>query len=235
MNINQKLLLSKMKKLIRIIIVVVILLITSFSYYVYKLHSLAVEGNKIFEQRCLVVNPLLIKTRKTHLSLGAAIDGKIKPSLQEFESELLSLPKYADSYLEAEKSWLDKEGSYINRWDFKLFEPGYLKTAAKYQLSMYQGYYDYYKVVGDFFGRRFPQGQDPIPLMDKYWNDVRTNRDLYNQAMDKGVSINDWRKIFGNVPVPAGCTDENVIIPDTTGAMNMEPTPIPTKEPRITG
>lgn len=224
-----------MKRPYKIALSIAVVIIIFFCLYLYKLHSLALEGNKIFEQRCLVVNPLLIQTRKTHLNLGAAINGKSKPTTEEFKLELENLPKYADGYLTAEKTWLDKEGAYVNGWDFKLFEPDYLRTAAKYQLAMYQGYYDYYKVVGDFFGRRLPQGEDPILLMDKYWNDVQTNRDLYNQAMDRGMSIKDWRKIFGRVPVPSGCTDENVTIPDTTEVPVVEPSPIPEKEPGITG
>ena len=49
------------------------------------------------------------------------------------------------------------------------------------------------------------------------------------------MPIHDWRKIVGSVPIPAGCNDANLIIPDTTNAFDAEPTQIPAMEPEITG
>ena len=180
--------------------------------YIYKYHSLALEGWRLFNDRCNTVNPELIKVRNTHLALGAAISGKATPSAQQFETGLKSLPEETDQYLKLEKVWLDNQNAYLNRWDFKLLEPEYMKTAGKYQLAMYQGYYDYYKTVSSFFSGDSDNG-NTLDLMDKYYSEIHTNRDLYDQAFDTGVKTKDWRKVFAQVPEP-NCPEESLIIPE---------------------
>lgn len=206
--------------------------IIGFGLYAYKYHSLAMEGWRLFNERCNNVNPLLIKTRNIHLALGAATSGKASPSAEQFENDLISLPKYADQYLSLERVWLDKQGAYLNRWDFNLFEPEYLKIAGKYQLAMYQAYYNYYKTLSSFFNNAFEakatgneskNNGNIVELMDEYSNEIRTNRDLYNQAFDKGAEIKDWRKKLAQVPEP-DCFLENLIIPEY---YLPSPTPIP--------
>ncbi len=210
----------------------VILPILVFGLYVYKYNALAMEGWKLFNERCNNVNPALIKVRNTHLGLGAAMSGQATPSAEQFEKDLLALPETANRYLTQEKVWLDKQGAYINRWDFKLLEPEYIKSATRHQLAMYQSYYDYYKVVGDFFsagfnakatGTKFDFEGNPIELMDKYLYERNTNQDLYFKAIDKGQKIKDWRKMFAQVPEP-NCPEENMHIPEY---YSPSPTPQP--------
>lgn len=97
---------------------------------------------------------------------------------------------------------------------------------------MYEGYRDEAqaivdsmdgKISDDEFERKFAEARDK---RNKY-------TDLYNGVFDKAMSIHDWRKIFGSVPAPSVCNDANLIIPDTTGAL--DPTSTPVKNPDITG
>ena len=54
---------------------------------------------------------------------------------------------------------------------------------------------------------------------------------LYYDFFDQAIKINDWRKLLGDVPIPEGCTDENMTIPDTSGSIDWngeeDPVPIP--------
>ena len=45
-------------------------------------------------------------------------------------------------YVEEENKWLEMQHDFINRWDFKLVAPWYIKQAAEYQWKMYEGYHD---------------------------------------------------------------------------------------------
>jgi len=209
--------------------------LVGFGLYAYKYHSLAIEEWKSFNDHCNNVTPLLIKTRNTHLALGAAISGQATPSAEQFERDLTILPDQANEYLKAEKVWLEKRASLLNRWDYKLVEPEYFKAAGRYQIAMYQGYYDYYKTVENFFSESFKAkangtkyaGVENAPqLMDKYYTDIRTNRNLYNEAIDNGIKINDWRKIFAQVP-ELTCPEENLTIPEY---YSPSPTPQPETE-----
>lgn len=55
--------------------------------------------------------------------------------------------------------------------------------------------------------------------------------DKYFEFFDQAAEISDWRKIFSYLPVPDGCTDENMTIPQTGGAINWDGTPTP--QPKI--
>ena len=44
----------------------------------------------------------------------------------------------------------------------------------------------------------------------------------YNDIFEKAAPLKDWRKIFGMVPLPEGCTEENMTIPDTSGSIDWE-------------
>ena len=198
-----------------------------------KYHSLAIEGWKLFNDRCNSVNPTLIKVRNTHLALGAAVSGRATPSAEQFSGDLGVLLTSADKYIELERNWLDKQSAFMNRWDFKLLAPDYVKTAGKYQLAMYEAYYKYYKVVSDMnkagdkakeTGTEFQFEGSPTELMSKFQEERWANQDLYFDAFDKGLEIKDWRKYFAQVP-PPDCPEENMNIPEY---YSPTPTSIPT-------
>lgn len=208
-----------MKRLYKIGLSIFGVILIFFCIYLYKLHSLALIGNKIFEQRCLNVNPHLISYNNSFLKFADYLNNPKKYSGDEVKTFLEGYISEMRVYVSEEDKWLEAEKKYINRWDFKLIEPWYIKEASVYQLEMYKGYRDeaFYmlelydsKTPGEEFSTKFAEARD---RRSKYVG-------LYEDIFDKAVSLRDWRKIFGTVPVPAGCTDKNTIIPDTSGSIN---------------
>ena len=221
-----------MKRSIKLVIFFGSLILVGFLFYLFKLHSLALEGNKIFEERCLVVNPPLIAYKDAFLSFANAVKNPKEFTSEQAANYYVSYLKGIREYSPKEDEWLKTQSAYINRWDFQLIEPWYVKEAGSYQLQMYKGYRDEAqasvdamdgKISNDEFEKRFAEARDK---RNKY-------TDLYNGVFDKAMPIHDWRKIFGSVPVPFGCNDANLIIPDTTGALDEAPAPV--KDPGITG
>lgn len=219
-----------MKKLIKVFLVLILVAVASFGIYAYKLHSLANEGNNLFEQRCLQVNPHLIAYKNSFLTMADMINnpenyeaGSGSEVFQNYIAEM-------DNYLEAEDNWLDKQSAYINRWDFQLFEPWYIKQAADYQIQMYEGYRDDAKYMMEVYNA----GGATDELWDKQ-GEARDRRDKYSQLYyefgNEATEIFDLRKFLAIVPAPEGCTEENMTIPNTSGAINWdgseESTPAP--------
>ena len=128
-----------------------------FGLYVYKLHSLAVEGNKIFAYRCTNVNPPLIGYKKSFLVMAdyfndpdANQDTDVGTAFENYNSGMRA-------YVEEENKWLDMQRAYMNRWDFNLIEPWYIQQAAEYQWKMYEGYRDDAKYLITQFGPVFDE------------------------------------------------------------------------------
>ena len=138
-------------------------------FYLYKLHSLALIGNKIFEQRCLNVNPHLIRYKNSFLKFADYLNNPKKYSDDEVKTFLEGYISEMRAYVPEEDKWLEAEQKYIHRWDFKLIEPWYIKEASVYQLEMYKGYRDeaFYmlelydsKTQGEEFSTKFAEARD---------------------------------------------------------------------------
>jgi hypothetical protein len=223
----------KKKKIFKMLLVLPVLFIVMFGVYIYKLHALALEGNKIFEQRCLKVNPHLISYKNSFLKFAGCINDPEKCSNEDVKNFWNGYISEMRAYVTEEDKWLEVEKKYINRWDFKLIAPWYVKEVSIYQLEMYRGYRD----EAFYILKQYDNKKTDQELMAKvYEARERRNKyvDLNDNLFEKIWSIRDWRKIFANMPVPAGCTDENTIIPETSGAINLEEkpaTPVPTIVP----
>lgn len=221
-----------MNKKTKIFIVFVILLIAGFSFYANKLHTLAVEGNEIYALRCTTVNPPLISYKNSFLKFADAAKNPDQYTKDEAAGFYIDYLKGMRDYLPVEVDWINKELDYINRWDFKLFEPWYIKDSANYQVEMYMGYRDEAKASVDAMNGRI-SNED----FSKYFLDARERRNKYTQLYfdlyDKAVKFSDWRKVFSRVPVPEGCNDKTLTIPDTSGAL--DPSPPPMMPSGITG
>jgi hypothetical protein len=224
------------KKIIRPILILLGIIVVLFGFYAYKLHSLAIEGNKIFELRCTSVNPPLIAYKNSFLKFADYLKDpkRYKESdVKTFYDDYISGMRM---YVVKENNWLDVNNKYLSQWDFKLIEPWYIKQAGELQLKMYEGY------------------RDDAQAMLAIWDNKVTSDDLnakqiaarkrrddaetqYFDFFDKAVSVSDWRKIFANLPVPNGCTEENMTIPQTGGAIDWggTPTPEPKGAPGLEG
>lgn len=208
-----------MNKKFKISLSLFILAIVVFGLYIYRLHALAVEGNKIFEQRCLVVNPPLIAYKNSFLKFADFLKNPTQYSSGQvkvfFDDYIAGMRKY----IQEETKWLSTDRKYLDRWDFKLIEPLYIKQGGEIQWKLYEAYRDDAKYILEPFdvGKITPEND----VKQKEARDRRDNySQLYFEFIDNASRISDWRKQFGNVPVPKGCTEENMRIPNTTGVLD---------------
>ncbi len=222
-----------MNKKFKILLPLFILGIVIFGVYAYKLHALAVEGNKIFEQRCLKVNPPLIGYKNSFLKFADYLKNPNKYSGDEVKGFFNDYIAGMRKYVEEESKWLEIDRKYLESWDFKLIEPWYIKTGGEYQWKMYEGYRDDAKYLLVTFDQK-----KAAPDNDSKQKEARDRRDKYSQLyfdhFKKASKISDWRKIFGSVPLPKGCNEENLTIPNTTGAIDWgdnSASPSPTMAP----
>jgi len=210
-----------------------IVIIVIFVFYLYKLHALAIEGNRIFEYRCTNVNPPLIGYKKSFLQMADYFNNPDGNAHVDVGAAFENYNSGMKAYVEEEDKWLEMQKLYTNRWDFKLIEPWYIKQAADYQWKMYEGYRDDAKYLIETYNA----GGATEEINAKF-NEARDRRDkyesLYYEFFDEASAISDWRKIFASVPIPEGCNEENMTIPNTSGVIDWEgkspdvtPPPIP--------
>lgn len=197
----------------------IVLILIAYGFYLYKLHALAVEGNNLFALRCTDTNLPLIDYKYSFLHYANALNnpGKYTPDEIKgfFNDYILGMRKYVVE----ENKWLEKDNKFINRWDFKLIEPWYIKQAGYLQWKMYEAYRDDAQYLLDIEDHKIPVSQvsgisEARRRRDKY---VQEYFDFYTKA----VKINDWRKYFGYVLPPKVCTIENTTIPNTSGSLDM--------------
>ncbi len=208
-----------MNKKFKILLSLFILFAIIFGAYAYKLHALAVEGNKIFEQRCLVVNPPLISYKNSFLKFADFLKNPDKYSSDEVKSFFDDYIAGMRKYIGEETKWLGTDRKYLDRWDFKLVEPWYIKQGGELQWKLYEAYRDDAKYILVPFDEKKITEENTVKQKD-----ARDRRGKYSQLyfefIDKSSRISDWRKQFGNVPVPKGCTEKNMRIPNTTGVLD---------------
>lgn len=217
-----------MRKIVKFLGIILVVFALVFSFYLYKLHSLAVEGNNLFGYRCAKVNPHLIGYKNSFLKFADAIMHPDKYSTEEARSFYDGYISGMRRYITEEDKWLVMQQKYIDRWDFRLVEPWYMKQAAVYQLKMYQGYRDDVAHMLSFVDNpKSAEGVTSAYSTERQTRDLNTK--IYFDFYRKAQEINDWRKIFGNVPLPKECTPENLNIPDTSGAIDWygKPSPSP--------
>ncbi len=212
-------------KLIKLIFASALILLGISIVYLYKLHALAVEGNALFEYRCLHVNPPLIAYKNAFLKyaefLNTYPDTKYTPEdVKGFIDGYISGMR---AYVPEETNWLEMQKKFVDRWDFQLLEPWYIREASGYQWKMYEGYRD------DAASLLYMTDHPETARTDMKPGDVseeRQRRDLYSQKyfdlFERASKIPDWRKYFSSLPVPKGCTEENMMIPNTSGAIDWE-------------
>lgn len=209
-----------MRNIWKVTLLCFLLFIFGGSFYLYKLHELAIEGNKIFECRCLNVNPQLIGYKTTFLKFADQVNNPDWADSNQMMSLIISYIGQMKSYVEAEDRWLVMDKSFINRWDYKLIEPWYIQRAGYLQWKMYEGYHDDAANILSLWNH--PE-QAKMPTDSNYVSEPKQRRDKYideyHTFFQQAVMINDWRKFFGRAPISKDCTKENLEIPNTSGSI----------------
>lgn len=218
-----------MSKITKFFIILIISIVVIFGFYLYKLHSLSLLGNKIYEYRCINVNPHLISYKNSFLKFADFANNPNKLSKEEafgfYDGYIFEMR----AYIPEETKWLKMQQKYMNRWDYKLFLPRYFKIPFELETKMFEAYRDDAQYMVDIFDKKLTFEQ-----INTNYPEPRQRRDKYNQLLfdffNKFSEINDWRKIFTQVTSPKGCTKENETIPDTSGSIewgNKAPTSFP--------
>lgn len=210
-----------MRRLIKLTIGLVILALVVFGLYIYKLHALAVESNNIFALRCTKVNPPLIAYKNSFLKFADAFQNPNKYTIDEATGFYGGYISGMRAYIPEETKWLELQRQYLDRWDFKLIEPWYIKQAADYQWKMYEGYRDDAKYILATFDAKKLTADNAAKSQEAKAKRVQYEQ-KYFEFFNQAVKIEDRRKVFSRVPVPQGCTKETLTIPNTSGAIDWE-------------
>lgn len=196
-----------------------IILLMLFGFYLYKLHSLSVEANNLFANRCTKVNPYLISYKSAFLNFADYIQNPNKYSENDIKSFYNGYISGMRNYVKAEDNWLTVQKEFMNRWDSQTFQPWYIKKAEDLQWKMYKGYKDDAQYILDI-------GDQKVALSDPYSldNKVRDQRNKagneYFDFYQKAIQINDWRKYIQYIPYPSVCNEKNTTIPETSGSID---------------
>lgn len=205
----------------KIILVVGLILIGSLGFYLYKLHALSIEGNNNFGLRCTTVNPPLIAYKSSFLRYADALNNPSKFSDNEIKSFADGYILGMRKYVKEETKWLEEDNKFINRWDFNLFAPWYMKIGAELQWRMYEGYKDDAQYILDIGDGKIVDNT-PLGNISK----ARERRDkyskLYYDFFDEASKEGDWRMRFTYIPLPIACNKENTFIPNTEGSIDWE-------------
>ena len=184
--------------------------------YAVKLRSVGAEGNKIYEERCLNVNPHLIAYKQSFLDFADAAKSFKESDGADYLVKYINEMKL---YVPEENKWIEKQEKYISSWGFTYLMPDFMKQAAFYQLEMYKAYRDEAQILtgsidkkglSEDFVEKFKEARE---RKAKYVN-------LYNELYTERSAKFDIRMIFISQPTPSGCTKENTIIPSTSGALD---------------
>lgn len=221
-----------MKKVLKISLILLGIVVLIFCFYIYKLRTLALEGNKIFELRCTTVNPPLIAYKNAFLKQADILNigNTSKSAINDYVTYYGEYVSGVRKYVVEENKWLVTNKKYINRWDFKLIEPWYIKQAAEYQQKMYESYFEDARGILDIIDEKIPVENVSLDHSEnrKKLDDAKQK---YFDFFDQALEVSDWRKFIGSLPVPDGCNEENMAIPDTSGAINWNGTPTP--QPKV--
>lgn len=215
-------------KIFKVFLILIGISILIFGVYLYKLHSLSIIGNKIYEYRCTNVNPPRIAYKNSYLKYidyTKFPEKYKKEDLQTFIGDYISEMR---KYVAEENNWIEKQNSFINRLDYKLIEPWYFKKFFDYQMEMTKYYLNDAQSILNLWDKKISSDE----LMSNY-DEIRKQQDdavhKYNDFYDQLDTLFDWRKKIIIVPTPKGCTEENTTIPSTYGAFDWQIPPESTK------
>lgn len=196
----------------KLLIIVLILPIILFFSYIYKYQQLVNEGSYLADEHCIKVNPLIIDRKNKYLiQYNIILAGTA--STEEFMTSLDKYNQASQVFIDEEKKWLTKQKKYMDRKDFNLIMPSYIKEAALYEYQMYEAEYNSSSYLSQAFKETDKEKQ--IELSNKVIEETIKSRDAgkkYNDQWDKYEGKTAWIYNFVKVPV-SKCPPENNNIP----------------------
>jgi hypothetical protein len=200
------------KKMRKLLLLPVVLLAGYFLLSLLMYQRLVNEGSVLADNQCLRVNPVIIERKNHYLkSMEAAKNNDVAGQ----EGETTAYLERSKQYVEEQNKWLETQNTYINRWDFQFFLPGYMKQAAQLQ---------YDSRVADVESTNYLIEAFEVAPINETLSQELVQKSLersklrnekerqYNELWDTTRRL-DWRIQFISVP-KTKCPDENFEFPD---------------------
>lgn len=213
-----------MPKLTTVMVLSVFVVAIGLWGYSRELQYLANEGQVLFDARCNEVNPPLIAYKNAYIEWMQMFKEPEKYSQEQFIDRMNAYLNGMNTYLPRETEWLGKQSEYVNRWDFQLFQPAYMKDLSRKQLAMYESYkYQAQQIVKTL---SYADGTGRTELPDDVDRTAAKKMldasDQYFAAYDEASANRHWTMRLWKNP-PSNCPDENLDIPDTSIDAIFEP------------
>lgn len=176
------------------------------------------EGSVLADNQCLKVNPIIIDRKNAYLkSLQAIKDNDVTAYDKETENYLSA----SRQYVTEQTKWLEAQKQYMERWDFKHFNPSYVQNAAKYQYDSRKADTESTTILVDAFDVAQLNQSLSEELSQKSMDKIKVRNEAdkkYDEVWDNPGKL-DWRTRFIRVP-KSKCPDENFNFPDVDEFLN---------------
>lgn len=207
-----------MRKLLILPFVLVFLVTGYFVFTIVMYQKLINEGSAIADNQCLIVNPIISERKKHYIK---SIEALKNNDAAGYEGETTAYFERSKQYVQEQNKWLETQHSYMNRWDFQFFLPGYIKTAAQYQYDSRKADSESTTLLIDAFEVAQLNQSLSEELGQKSMEKIKARNEAekkYDALWDNPGQL-DWRTRFIRVP-ESKCPAENFNFPDVEEFLN---------------
>lgn len=201
------------KKMNKMLLLVPVFLIAGYFLLSLMMYQRLVnEGSIIADSQCFTVNPIIIERKNHYLK---SVEAAKNNDMAGYEGETTAYLERSKQYVEEQTKWLETQHSYMNRWDFQFFIPGYMKQAAQYQYDSRKADVESTTYLVEAFETAPINQTLSQELVQKSMEQSRIRIEKegqYNKLWDNPRTL-DWRTWFIHVPA-SKCPEENFDFPD---------------------
>lgn len=202
---------------------IVILPLVYYGASIFIYQSLVKEGSVLADNQCLHVNPIIIDRKNSYIKSIEALKAN---DFEEYERQTDAYFAASEKYVTEQSKWLDTQKKYMDRWDFKYFNPSYVKAAAKHQYDSRNADTESTKLLIESYQVSQLNKSLAEEIAQKSVNKIKERNEAdrkYDEIWDNPGKL-DWRTRFIKVP-PSKCPDKNFDIPDVDNFLNPETSP----------
>lgn len=209
---------GKKRIILFIPIFALVLTIGYFAFSLFMYQRLVNKGSVLADNQCLKVNPLIIERKNSYIKEMDALKSK---DVDAYLKEMDNYYNISRKFVAAQKTWLDEQKAYIDRWDFQYFIPDYMKEAAMTQFVSRDAdrkstqylidSYEVYQLNESLAKELGVKAMDQIKIRN-------AAEKKYDEIFDAPRKL-DWRTRFIKVPA-SKCPDKNFDIPNVDDFLN---------------
>jgi len=198
-------------KRVKIVVALFFFIVISFIFSALKLQQLVSEGSIIADNQCLKVNPLIIDRKNSYLASIEILQAS--GSAKDYWTETNKYLDISQKFTNAQNAWLKEQKAFIDRWDFQIFMPSYIKDASKAQYLSRDADMKAQEALYEAFKTKNTERQNELSKIVIDQTKISTEaQDEYNKIWDAPKML-DFRTQFINVP-KSKCPANNFNIPD---------------------